>query len=251
MRTRLISTLVFAVCFTKLFADNSNSFFEQANNFYQQKEYAKAIELYDSVLKSGNESAGLFFNLGNAYFKNGENTLAILNYEKAKKLNPKDEDAEFNLRLANLKVVDKIETLPQLFLVKWWNGFVGMNSSEQWGFYLVISLWAGFLFGAIFIFTNNFSLKRISFFSMIFVLIITILFSFFSFSQNKNEQREFAIVFSPNAYIKSAPDEQATDLFILHEGVKVQITDEVGEWKKIKLSDGKIGWMKIEMMEVI
>lgn len=234
-----------------VFAGDEKNLFEQGNKFYQEKEYAKAIELYDSILKSGYESATLYFNLGNAFFKDGENTKAIINYEKAKKLNPGDEDIEFNLRLANLRVADKIEPLPRILFTKLWAGMIANYSSGTWAVILVGIIWLAFTFGLIFIFTNNMSTKKISFFSAIFILLFSLFISFIAYSQYQDEQKIFAIVFSPNAYIKSAPDEKGVDLFILHEGVKVELKDEVGEWGKIKLEDGKEGWVKREAIENI
>src|SRR4051812_4383220 len=112
--------IVFILCFPLLImADDSQSLFNKGNTFYQKEEYDKAIEQYDKLLKQGYESSELYYNLGNSYYKTGNIPSSILNYERALKLSPSDEDIILNLKLANLKIIDKIEPLPQLFYIQW------------------------------------------------------------------------------------------------------------------------------------
>jgi len=226
--------------------------FEQANTYYQNKDYIKAIELYDSILAQGVESAALYYNLANAHFKINNIPAAILNYERAKKLIPSDEDILFNLKIANLRIVDKIEPLPSMFYNRWWEELVRLNSSAGWSNVLLSLLWTALVSGFLFLTAPAIRIKRIIFVVGIVALIIAGLFLVFARQQYQYEQNSnFAIVFAPNVYIKSAPDEQSTDLFILHEGIKVEIIDKVGEWEKLRLADGKVGWIKGEAAEGI
>ena len=122
----------------------------QANQLYRDAQYQKAAQLYDRVVKNGYESPALYYNLGNCYFKLHNLPAAILFYERARRLAPHDEDISYNLRLANLRVVDKIEPMPQLFLVDWWNAFIGLFSSGGWALGVIVCAWCSVLFGVVF-----------------------------------------------------------------------------------------------------
>ncbi|HXH17902.1 MAG TPA: tetratricopeptide repeat protein [Chitinophagales bacterium] len=226
--------------------------FSQANQLYKEKNYESAIVLYDSIVKSGYSSAELFFNLGNAHYKLGHLAPAILNYERAKKLAPSDEDIDFNLRIANLRVVDRVEPLPELFFVRWVKNIVIRHSSDGWAKLALLLLWAAFLCAMLFLFASNILLKRTGVFAAILALLLALASAFTAYSQyNYQRTRDAAIVGVKNVYIKSAPDPQSTDLFMLREGVKVKLLEAEGEWQKIQLVDGKVGWMRKEGLEVI
>ena len=105
---------------------------EQANQFYREGKYEKAVQMYEQVRKNGFESPALYYNLGNAYFKMQNIPASVLNYERARKMSPNDEDINYNLRLANLRVVDKIEPVPRIFFINWWNAVVNLYSSDGW-----------------------------------------------------------------------------------------------------------------------
>ena len=200
----------------------------------------------------GYESEELYFNLGNAFYKSGNLPFAILNYERAKKLNPGDEDIQFNLKLTKAQVIDKITPVPKLFFIKWLDSITHYYSASAWGICILIFLWLTFLCAVVFIFFNSSNIKRLSFYFGIFMLIVTLKSIFFGYRQYQYEKKEFAILLTKSTYVKSAPDEQSTDLFILHEGVKMEVLDRgVENWDKIKLEDGKIGWILKESLEEI
>lgn len=249
----IICLLPFALCL--LFSSASASpteLFTQANQLYKDKNYEGAIVLYDSIAKSGYISAELFFNLGNAHFKLGHLAPAILNYERANKLNPSDQDIDFNLKLANLRVVDRVEPVPELFFVKWIKNLVIGHSSDGWAKLAAILIWASFLFAILFLFINNGITKRVAFFAALLALLLSMAAAGLSFSQYKYQRASrTAILFAKNAYVKSAPDQQSTDLFLLREGIRVTLLKSEGEWQQIQLADGKVGWMKKEGLEVI
>ncbi|MBI3195271.1 MAG: tetratricopeptide repeat protein [Ignavibacteriae bacterium] len=225
--------------------------FEQANQLYRTGEYENATQAYEQVLLNGYEHAALYYNLGNSYFKLKNYPAAILNYERAKRLAPNDEELDHNIRLANLHVVDKIEPVPQLFLIEWWRASVNYLSTDGWALAGIVLLWATVLFGSLLLLIRSDILRRMCLLLAV-VLFITSVLSFVGMMQrNALEAEEFAIVFSPSVSVKSAPDAQSTDLFVIHEGVKARVLDSVGEWKKIKLADGKVGWMPAGDFQVI
>lgn len=226
--------------------------FEQANGLYRSGSYEKAAELYEQILKNGYESPALYYNLGNAYFKVQNIPAAILSYERAKRLAPHDEDILYNLRLANLRVVDKIEPLPQLFVFEWWGSFVTLLPSARWSIVGIVALWLAVIGGAMYWVVRGELARRIAFLISAMMLILTSV-AFVSGMQRYHAEQNAAsaIVFAQSVSVKSAPDAQSTDLFVIHEGVKVDVLDTVGDWKKVRLADGKEGWVMISSIQLI
>ena len=226
--------------------------FEQANEAYRHGDYQKAIGLYQQVIKNGYESPAIYYNLGNAYFKSNDIPSSILFYERARRLAPGDDDIAYNLRLANLRVVDKIEPVPQVIFIRWWNGIEQSFSSDGWAVFVIVCVWAVIAAGLVFFLFRSFTVKRLSLFAVA-LCVILVVFGFYSMvHQYQYEQSaNSGIVFSPTVSVKSAPDEKSTDLFVIHEGVKVDLLDIVGTWRKIRLADGKIGWLSQEDIKVI
>ncbi len=224
--------------------DTSQVLWEKANTFYTTEEYQKAISAYEQILQSGEESSKLYFNLGNAYYKTGDINNAILNYERAKLLSPQDPDINFNLNLANQYVVTEIEALPQPFYIRWRNSIINQYPADTWA---GISIGAFIIFLGLlglFIFSRNSLLKKLSFwFGILLIAVSGFTFSFAARQKEKINQRKHAIVFCPRVTVKSAPSETSTDLFLLYEGVKVELSDSINTWKEIKLSDGNVGWL--------
>ena len=226
--------------------------FEEANTLYRSGDFQKAADAYESIVTNGYEHAALYYNLGNAYFKLQNIPAAILNYERARRLSPRDEDIIHNLRLANLRVVDKIEPIPQLFIKEWWNALIAGLSSDGWASAGIVSLWTAVLMGVAFLVVRSGLVQRVSL-GIAFAAVLFAVFSFVAVAQQiHHEQGDLqGIVFSQSASVKSAPDEASVDLFVLHEGVKVELLDTVGEWRKIRLPDGKVGWLPGEDIRVI
>lgn len=250
MRYCILITLLFVT--TLAVAQEVSLQFEQANQSYRSGDFQKSIEMYEMIVKNGYESSALYYNLGNAYFKSNNIPAAILNYERAKRLAPHDEDIAYNLKLANLRVIDKIEPVPQLFFVEWWNGFVHFFSVDGWSKLLIVSLWCMTLAFAAFFLMRRLSFRKISLGWIVVSIALTVL-SLVSIRQGYQQlyHQENAIIFSSSVSVKSAPDEQSTDLFVLHEGVRVEVLDSVGNWRKVRLSDGKVGWLLTDTMKTI
>jgi tetratricopeptide (TPR) repeat protein len=243
--------LIFFVC-SLSFAQEVSVQFEKANQLYRNGEYQNAVTMYEQVLKNGYENATVYYNLGNAYFKTQNISASILNYEKAKRLAPRDEDIFYNLRLANLRVVDKIEPIPRLFFIEWWYSFLNLFPSESWAVIAIVCLWLTVISGALFLLLRSILFQRVLFAIALISILICILSFVGTFQQRQIESnQQLAIVFSQSVSVKSAPDAQSTDLFVIHDGVKVELLDSVGEWKKIRLADGKIGWLPEATIRII
>lgn len=243
MRKNLLLLLAFVPVL--LFGNKQTRLFENGNHFYQQKKYEKAIASYDSVKKAGYESASLYFNLGNAYFKLQKYPLAILNYEKAKKLAGNQDDIDFNLRYSNQFITDKIEAIPKIFVFRIWDRLVNMHSSGGWARNSFLIFWLCMISMAIMIFSGRIAVKRIFLTTSAVFLFLFLFTVIFTWKRNQVENKQdYAIITTPVTSIKSAPDEESKEIFIIHEGIKVQLFEKVQDWQKIRLADGKTGWVK-------
>lgn len=224
--------------------ENNTQLWEKANAYFATEEYQQAVSIYEQILQTGEESAKLYFNLGNAYYKTGNINHAILNFERAKTLAPNDADIEFNLQIANQFVVTKIEKLPQPFFLRWRTSITNKYPTDTWSAISIGTFILFLIFLGLFVFSKRVTIKRIAFW----VGILAIVFSGFTFSfasqQKRNiEDQNHAIVFCPRVTVKSSPTKTGTDLFLIYEGLKIEITDSLDTWKEIKLADGNEGWL--------
>jgi len=232
--------------------DHYQEIFDRANALYKDGQTEEALAQYEQITKAGYESAALYFNMGNCYFKQKDLPAAILFYEKAKKINAGDSDLTFNLDLANAQTVDKIEALPTLFLADWWHSTVRSMSEKTWS---IIGLTAALIFWiclALFLFSRSTTIKRLTFLAGIFLLVFTGLTMTAAWQQKQRllTQTE-GVLFAPTATVKSEPSETGTELFIIHEGTKVGLLEQEGNWQKIVLADGNVGWVKIDDLAMI
>jgi tetratricopeptide (TPR) repeat protein len=223
-----------------------------ANKFYTEGKFDTAAVLYEKVIAKGYTAAELNYNLGNAYYRLGNYKHAILNYERALLLNPDDEDIKINLEFAQKYIQDKIEIVPTFFLIRWLHGFVNMFSINAWSYISIGSFIIVLVLLTIFLFTQNLPLRKLSLYFGFLLFIISGISFYCAYNQNNVlESHSSAIVFSPSVTVKSSPNNNGTDLFIIHEGLKVTITGKSDGWKEIRLSDGKIGWLPKESIEEI
>ncbi len=225
---------------------------EQAQKAYSAGQYYYAIELYDSIIKQGYTSAALYYNIGNAYFKTNQMPYAIWYYEKAKKLSPGDESINFNLNLANTLITDKIDALPTLFYVKWWKATYSLFHADTWAKMSVVLIFLVCIFLALFLIARSVTFKKLSFFLCLTFFVLAVFTLIFANKQYRETyKQQSAIVFSPRITAKSSPDENSIDLFVIHEGTKVNIQDNLGEWCEIKLANGNVGWIKKSLVKPI
>ena len=199
------------------------------------------------------ESADVYYNLGNSYYKINEIAKAILNYEKALLLQPGNGDIRANLEIARGKTVDKVEAVPEIFFVTWTKALINSMSVDSWAIWGIVSFLLLIVSLYFFIFSKQVVLKKVGFIAGIIFLIVVVMANVFA-SKQKEEllNRDTAIIMSPSVTVRSTPSENGTSLFILHEGHKVNIKDDsMKDWKEIRLEDGKVGWVPVGSIEII
>jgi hypothetical protein len=233
-------------------AQETDNLLEKANSLFIDGKYQEASETYENILKLGYESSDLYYNLGNAYYKQNVISQSILNYEKALLLAPNDDDIKYNLELCNRLVIDQIETLPVFFITGWIQKLKNLFSSDLWAAISIVLFTLALTFISFYFYSKGISFKKLSFW-LGFVLAVFSSISFVFSNQQKNTiiSGKTAIVLSPSVTVKSSPDASGTDLFVIHEGTKVSIDDNISEWSEIKLSDGSKGWIKLEDLGII
>jgi len=225
---------------------------EQANAAYSAGEFQTALELYQQEIAEKGESATLYYNIGNCYYRLNKIASGILSYERSLLLDPGNKDARFNLEIAKLKTVDRIEPLDEFFLTGWVRSIRNSISTDEWSCFSIVC----FLFlvaGAfLFFFSRKIILKKIGFFSGLAFLILVIFGNVFAYQLKKElTNRNTAILLSPTTTIKSTPDNSGTDLFILHEGTKIEVKSKLGDWSEIETADGNVGWIRSSEIEII
>ena len=230
-------TLLLFLC-VSLNAIAEQSLFTKANTAYANDSITKAIALYDSILASERESSELYYNLGNCHYKNKDWANAIWHYEKSLQLT-NNEQAKENLALTKLKIIDRIEALPQLFYKKWWTSTQELLSTKHWQYLAILSIFLALFFEVLNKLLNKNKKKYYLFFLTSALLLLLISNS----SYQKEIDKKEGIIFSSVVVINSAPTLNSTELFTLHSGTKLKITDKIGDWIHIKIANGNSGWI--------
>lgn len=240
---KYISLFILALIVSvKSFADNNLQ--QAAEKAYSEKRYKEAIVAYESILAEGATSYKLYYNLGNAYYKNNEIGKAIYNYELANKLKPNNEDIKTNLRIANEKTVDDIESKENFFLGALKSGIVSSLSTTGWAWLTILTLISCLSFAFMYFMAKQVAFRRLGFFvSMIslFAFIISMVLGFTAL--NAKQQIKFAIITARETKIQSEPNKTSVSKFSLHEGTKVQVLETNPEWTNIRLENGNEGWV--------
>jgi tetratricopeptide (TPR) repeat protein len=232
---------------------NENTAFLKGNEFYNKGEYSSAIQEYSKVIDSGVSSVELYYNLANSYYKNQQIAKAILFYEKARILAPGDENINYNLDLARSHTVDKINEVPQFFIRTWFYEFKNIFSSNQWAINALILFFISLTSLFIFYISGRSIIKKIFFWSGVFIFLTAFLSMANSISLAREiKKHAYAIIINPTVTVKSSPEQSGSDLFVIHEGIKLRIVDdEVSGWYEVKLMDGNAGWIRREDVERI
>lgn len=226
---------------------------ERADKAYQNEQYPAAIAQYESLLQSEGESFEVRYNLGNAYYKAHQLGKSILNYERALLLQPGNEDTRFNLEFVKSKTADRIVPKSEVFLITWFRNVTNLFNESQWAVTAIVTFILLLVCVGLYFFASTLILRKLGFFGAFICLMLTICANVGAYIQAKHlTHRNKAVVMAPSVTVKSTPDERGTNLFLIHEGTGVTITDDTMKgWKEIQLEDGKKGWIMASSIEKI
>jgi hypothetical protein len=253
IKRNILSALLVLLFTSGAFAQESGTAkFNQGATYFSAGSYKDALQSWTEIYNTGYRSAALCYNIGNAYFKLNNIPQAILFYERAYLIKPADEDINYNLQIARTLIVDRFQEIPELFFVRWYNFISLFLSSNQWARISIITFILSLLFLSLYIYSSKYRHKVLGFWFAVSLFVIC-LGSFVFSSRNKFlvHDSHTAIITIPVVSGKSSPDSSGTDLFVLHEGTKVSVEDEVGEWLEIRLSDGNKGWVPLNSLNII
>lgn len=247
MRVLSLSILfcIFSLSFSFANKVEISALIAKGNNFFKEKKYSEALSTYRQIEAAGYTSADLFYNIGTSYYKVDSLGLASLYLHRALKLNPSDEDIEFNLQLVNTRTIDKLEAFPVFFLLTWWNSFLAIFHPDSWAIFAIASVFIACIFLMFYWFSS--SPKRRGFFLMFFIIQtgISLLIFLIAFgAHRKNSQQNNFVVTAPTADIFSAPTVNSTRLFLIHEGAAGEIIEVQDQWMNVKFPNGNKGWIK-------
>lgn len=245
MRFVALTVMVLFLAGLNIKATPADSIISEANRHYYNLEFNKAAALYRSVVDAGYASAELFYNLGNTYYKQDQLAEAILFYEKALELSPFDKDIRDNLNMANMLIVDKVESIPEFFLKRWWRLMVNLFSPNIWAISSLLLFILSLLFFFLYVTGTKPAGGKIRWLTPGLALVFfSVLLYVCSISRKNNiVQNDHAVIMDLSVTVKSSPDELGTDVFILHEGTKVEMLDSLEDWREIRIANGSKGWI--------
>ncbi|RXJ52556.1 SH3 domain-containing protein [Gelidibacter gilvus] len=243
---------ILAFLISSLGFSQNEQLFEQANDLYNKGDFEDAISKYESIIESGEHSAALYFNLANAHYKLNHIAPSIYYYEKALVLDPNDKEIHNNIAFARNMTIDAIDKTPELGFAKFSKSITNWLTFDNWAKLSILLMVLFVVFYLIYYFNYSSTKKRLAFIAAMTFLILAcsaVALAFNNYHLVKNDQP--AIVFAKESQVKSEPNLRSSESFKLHEGTKVQILDTVNNWKKIKLADGKMGWIPSEAIKAL
>lgn len=248
-----VSGFSFVLMILMLMPLSANAITKQnADDEYAKGNYQQAIKDYQEILKAG-VSSEIYYNLGNAYYRTDNITQALLAYERALQLSPGDNDIRFNLQYARSKTIDKITPETEMFFVTWYHSLVNFTSVDRWAKTAIVSIVMALLLILVFLFAPQMWARKSGFYGSAVFLLLFAFANLFAFQQKHElETKQGAIVIAPTVNVKKTPAASGTDVFVIHEGTRVDITDRgMKQWRGVKLADGREGWLKTSQIEEI
>lgn len=224
----------------------------EADSAYANEDFAKAVELYTQLAQQG-ESAAVYYNLGCTHYRQDNMAKAVLWFERAAQLAPSDEDIRFNLAMARGKTIDRIIPRHEMFFVSVWKTVMHSHSVTQWAYMAVATFILALMLVAMYVYCSSVALRKTGFFGAIVAVVVCIVFNMLAYNlRNYNRTHTAGIVMEPAVTVRSTPTASGTDLFVIHEGTRVEIKDNsMRDWAEIQIADGKVGWIEKKTYEAI
>lgn len=225
---------------------------KQGNDACAGANYTQAANLYEQALAQGVESVAVYYNLGNAYYQQQKTAQAILNYERALRMQPHNKSIQNNLQLAKERVNPPIDELPEVFYRQWWATVLGILPSGIWGFLSILTLWAAAALGVLFLLSASAMRKKQAFAGAILCLVMAILLHIFAYNRYQTETtNNYAVLMQPNTALKKGPSDSSESITNLSEGAKVRTNERVNGWVRITLPDNREGWVNEKSLNTI
>lgn len=247
-----ILTITFILLSSILYSQTPTALFDKGVDDYYAEKYAEAAESFQQLYDMGYKNFDVCYNLGNSYFKVNDYPSSILYLERAKRIEPNNKDVQHNLDIVNKHIIDKIEVIPEMFYEKLWNNLQSMFSVSVWCAMNITLFALSVIFVSLIFIFNGLKIRK----TMLITAIVSFLMFIFTFVVSSSINREMtkndeAVVFTSTVTAKGSPAVNSVDLFVIHKGTKVTITDNIGEWIEIRLGNGKIGWIPFTDVTVI
>jgi tetratricopeptide (TPR) repeat protein len=247
-----LTLFLFGFNASRIAASDAQKLFQNANQVYQAGNFPLAVEQYETILKGGKLfSTELYYNLGNGYFRLNQTGRALLNYERAARLSPTDADIQTNLTVARGRITDDIEAVSEVFFVKWYRQLRSALSADVWAGLGLMCLWLSGGGFAIWLLGKERTWKKRGFIVGCIALPLSLLIFLMTNNAAKTTEATFGIVMSKETAFRNAPNENAAVTATLHEGIKLEIVDKIGELTKVKLANGEEGWVMAADLEKI
>ena len=245
MRKLLMLLPVLFLCCSMALGQEKETTFENANSAYNAGQYENAVMLYKEILESGQHSAELYFNLANSYYRLNQVGESIFYFEKAKQLNPTDEDINVNSNFAQNMAIDAVEVLPKSQITQLSEKTIDLFSQDAWAYFIILLAWFLVFFWGLYLWNKVPVIKRTFFiFSLVLGLLLMGSLSIAVIKSSKTADTTYGILFNKKIEVWAEPNSRAEVLFLLHQGTKVQMLDQLQEWRKIRIANGSEGWIK-------
>ena len=225
---------------------------DMANTAYINGNFHSAAEVYEEILSRGVSSVKLYYNLANAYFKEDRIGKAILYYKRALRLAPGNDDIRHNLSVAEARTKDNIEDIPEFFFVTWMREARHTMSCTAWSVLSLVLLACALALFLVYLLAQRLSLRKAGFYGTVVAVLLCMLTTWFALGERREMLDDTsAVVMTASTAVKSSPDKSSTDLFVLHEGTVVTITNRLDDWCEVVIADGKKGWLECRKIETI
>ncbi len=252
MRRILFIQMILVAGLVSLAGQTPEERYSQAGVLYGSGDYSGAAAIYRQLFEEGFRSGDLFYNTGNAFFKSGDNASAILFYERAKLLSPADEDIDYNLQIARSRITDRLETVPQLFFVRWFDFLSLLASTNFWAVGAIVLFLLSLMLAVLFLTRARARGRLLSFWLSLATLLLSMLLISLAVRNNSLvNHNSRAVIMCSIVTGRSAPGETGNELFVLHSGTTVTVEQELGDFREVRLPDGNKGWIRADCMEKI
>ena len=248
----LVINILCFILIPKISATDAQQVFQEANQAFTTGNYAVAVEKYEAILKENVFSKELYYNLGNSYYRLNQTGKSILNYERALRIAPSDGDVQQNLALAKSHIVEDIEPISNVFIVRWWHLLKGYLSADSWAMLALFLLWTGISGMSLWLLSSKRTLKKRGFILGAVLVPLSILpFLLANNAKNETNSSKYAIIMVRETPFRTSPDANAAPTAMLHEGIKIEILDKISSLIKTRLPNGEEGWIEETAVEKI